>query len=142
MRISQKGLDLLKSCEGLRLRAYQDSGGIWTIGYGTTSNVKSGDIISKDQAESLLRQDLEKFEDSVSLNVVNHKITQSQFDALVLFSYNVGSSALKSSTLLKKVNSGDIKGASTEFLKWNKVNGKEIVGLTNRRKKEQELFLS
>ncbi len=142
MRTSDKGLKLLKAFEGLRLQSYLDIGGVPTIGYGHTgSDVGLKMFISKDGAEYLLKQDLVRFEDAVTTLVVNHKITQNQFDALVCFVYNVGIGALKTSTLLKKVNAGDITAAGNEFLRWNKVKGKVVAGLTNRRSAERDLFL-
>ena len=134
------GVSLIKSFEGLRLRAYQDAVGVWTIGYGTTRGVKPGQEISEAQAESLLKTDLDRFEAAVNQSV-RVPINDNQFAALVSFTYNVGSGALKSSTLLRKLNRRDIYGASREFPRWNRAGGRVLAGLTRRRKAEQALFL-
>lgn len=139
MRISKKGIDLIKSFEGCKLTAYKCPAGIWTCGFGTTSGVTPGMTITREQAEEMLKKDLVKFE-TVVKTLVKVVLTQEQFDSLVSFSYNTGSGALGSSTLLKKLNKGDYKGASEEFLRWNKAGGKVLVGLIRRRMAEQKLF--
>ena len=143
MKLSQNGLDLIKEFEGLRLKAYPDLGGVPTIGYGTTGpNIKLGMEISKPEAEELLRADVAAFERGVS-NLVEVVINQNEFDALVSFSYNVGLSALQSSTLLRLLNDwADRTVVASEFLRWNKVGDKPIEGLTRRRKAERDLFLA
>ncbi|MGL5950139.1 MAG: lysozyme [Cetobacterium sp.] len=140
MRTSSVGVNLIKKFEGLKLKAYKCPGGIWTIGYGTTSGVTEGMIITEEKAEDLLKKDLVRFETAVK-TVVRVKLNKNQFDALVSFSYNVGTGALQSSTLLKKLNQGDYKGASEEFMRWNKAGGKVLTGLIKRREAEKELFL-
>lgn len=140
MKISQEGLNLIKSFEGCRLKAYDDGLGVWTIGYGHTSGVKKGQRISQSLADYYLQQDVAVFENAVNNNVTVY-LTQNRFDALVSFTYNCGIGALKGSTLLKKLNSGDYTGASNEFLKWCKDSqGNIIQGLYNRRIAEQKLF--
>ncbi|MDE6314031.1 MAG: lysozyme [Lachnospiraceae bacterium] len=144
MKIAVKGLDLIKKSEGLELKSYKDAAGVLTIGYGHTGkDITEGMVITEEQAENLLKDDLRSAEQAVS-NCVTVSINQNQFDALVSFTYNVGSGALRKSTLLKKLNAGDYKGAAAEFLKWNKatVNGKkqELKGLTKRREQEKALF--
>lgn len=142
MKISQKGIDLVKSFEGLELKAYKDSVGVLTVGWGSTgSHVTAGMTITKEQAEQLLKKDLECFEKGVS-DLVKVKLTQNQFDALVSFSFNLGLGNLKSSTLLKKLNASDYTGASKEFERWNRAGGKVLAGLTRRRIAERDLFLS
>ena len=146
MKTSQKGINLIKQFEGCQLTAYKCPAGVWTIGYGTTGKVDGKEIckgmkISKQKAEQLLKKDLEQFEKSVN-NFVKVSINQNQFDALVSFAYNVGAGALKGSTLLKKLNQKDYKGAANEFLKWNKGGGKVLAGLTRRREAERKLFLT
>lgn len=140
METSKNGLDLIKRYEGCVLTAYKCPAGVWTIGYGHTRGVKKGMAITKLQAYEYLKDDLKTFEDAVN-KYVKVPLSQSQFDALVSFSYNVGAGALKSSTLLRKLNKRDYSGASNEFLRWNKSNGKELSGLTARRRAERELFL-
>lgn len=142
MKTSQKGIDLIKNFEGLELKSYKDSVGVLTIGYGSTGQHVSPDmIITKEQAEQLLKKDLERFEKGVS-DLVKVELNQSQFDALVSFSFNLGLGNLKSSTLLKKLNASDYKGAADEILRWNRAGGKVLNGLTRRRIAERDLFLS
>lgn len=142
MKISQKGIDLIKSFEGLELKAYQDVVGVWTIGYGSTgSHVKPGMVITPKEAEDLLRKDVARFEACVDKQV-SVPLTQNQFDALVSFAFNLGCGNLASSTLLRKLNAKDYKGASLEFVKWNRAGGKVLAGLTRRREAEKALFLS
>lgn len=144
--ISEKGYDLIKTFEGLRLEAYLDTGGVWTIGYGTIKypngvRVKKGDKITEAQANEYLKSD-SKWVDACLDKLVTAKITQGKFDALASFVYNIGESQFKSSTLLGKLNSGDVAGAANEFDRWVNDNGKRIQGLVNRRAKEKALFLS
>lgn len=139
-------VDAIKEHEGLRLVAYLDSVGVWTIGYGDTGpDVVKGLTITKAQAEERLRKRLVEFEGYVN-RAVKVKLTQNQFDALVSLVYNIGPTNFNSSTLLRKLNAGDYAGAADQFLVWNKgrVGGKlqVIDGLTNRRKKERQLFVS
>lgn len=149
MQTSPEGIALIKGFEGCRLTAYPDpgtGGAPWTIGYGWTYPVDGKPIkprmkIDQATADRLLKTGLVSYENDVQ-KLVKVKLTQNQFDALVSFAYNVGSRALSTSTLLKKLNSGDIKGAADEFLRWNKAGGKEMPGLTKRRKAEREVFLS
>jgi len=142
MITSKKGIDLIKSFEGLELKAYKDSVGVLTIGYGSTGNhVFAGQSITEAQAEDLLKSDLLRFEKGVSA-VVTVPLTQNQFDALISFSFNLGLGNLKSSTLLKKLNAKDYTGAANEFTRWNKAGGKVLSGLTRRREAEKNLFNS
>lgn len=139
MKISKKGIDLIKSFEGCSLLSYQDSAGVWTIGFGHTSGVKSGQTITAQQAENYLQADLSVFEQGVE-KYVKVKLNQNQFDALVSFSYNVGLGNLAKSDLLKKLNSGDYSGASAEFPLWIYAGGKVLNGLIRRRNEERALF--
>ena len=144
MKTSNAGKTLIKSFEGKRLAAYDDGVGVWTIGYGTIkypngSAVKKGDVRTDAQVDQYFSNDLVKFENSVN-SLVKVPLTQNQFDALVSFAYNVGATNLSNSTLLRKLNSKDYKGAAAEFPKWNKAGGKVMAGLTLRRLAEQELF--
>lgn len=140
-KTSQAGVDLIKSFEGCRLTAYQDSVGVWTIGYGHTSGVYSGMTITEAKAEEYLKGDLVTAENAVN-GKVTYSIKQNQFDALVSFTYNVGSGNFGSSTLLKKLNQGDITGAANEFDKWNKAGGQVLEGLVRRRAAEKAMFLN
>lgn len=139
MHTSQKGLDLIKSFEGLRLSAYKDVVGVVTIGYGTTSGVKMGDTITKERAEELLREDVKRFEGYVD-RLVKVPLTQGMFDALVSFTYNLGPGALEKSTLLDQLNRGDYDGAAEQFGRWVKAGGKTLAGLVRRRAAERALF--
>lgn len=140
MKTSNNGIQLIKSFEGLRLKAYLDVVGIPTIGFGTTGpEIKLGLEWTEQQCVDRLKKDLEKFEAGV-LKAVKVPLTQNQFDALVCFVYNVGIGAFSSSTMLKKLNRSDNTTAD-EFLRWNKAGGKEVAGLTRRRQAEKDLFL-
>lgn len=146
MQTSEKGIALIKQFEGCKLTAYQDSVGVWTIGYGWTQPVdgkpiRSGMTIKQETAERLLKTGLVSYESDVS-RLVKVGLTQGQFDALVSFTYNLGARSLSTSTLLRKLNAGDYAGAADEFLRWNKAGGKVLNGLTRRREAEQALFLS
>ena len=143
MKTSANGINLICGFEGLELKAYDDGVGVWTIGYGTTIvngiNVKKGDTCTIEQAKSYMAQDLKKFESAVN-TAVKIPLNQNQFDAMVSLTYNIGIGALKSSTLLKKLNAKDYKGAAAQFDRWNKGGGKVMQGLVNRRAKERKLF--
>ena len=140
MKTSDVGIELIKKYEGCVLKAYKCPSGVWTIGYGHTTGVKSGMKITKTQAVNYLKQDLSIYEKAVT-DYVKVPLNQNQFDALVSFSFNCGVGALKTSTLLQKLNSSDYNGAANEFLKRNKSNGKVLNGLVRRRQEENELFL-
>lgn len=138
------GIALIKQYEGLRLTTYKDAVGIPTIGYGHVENpIPPGGTrtITAEDAEQILREDLQRFEHDVN-NMLTVEVTQNQFDALVSFAFNLGPANLKSSTLLRKVNSGDFNGAAKEFPKWNHAGGQVLAGLTARRNAEKNLFLS
>ena len=146
MQTSDKGIALLKEFEGCKLTAYQDSVGVWTIGYGWTQPVdgkpiRAGMTIKQETAERLLKTGLVSYESDVS-RLVKVGMTQGQFDALVSFTYNLGPRSLSTSTLLRKLNAGDYAGAADEFLRWNKAGGKVLNGLTRRREAERALFMS
>lgn len=141
MRTSQRGINLIKEHEGLRLEAYRCPAGIHTIGYGHTAGVRRGDVIDERRAEYLLTEDLKKFE-----AVVNQEcpgINQNQFDALVSFTFNVGTSNFLKSTLLKcvKANPQNVN-IRYEFSRWNKANGTVLSGLIRRRRAEADLYFS
>ena len=146
MQTSDKGISLIKQFEGCKLTAYQDSVGVWTIGYGWTQPVdgkpiRAGMTIKQETAERLLKTGLVSYESDVS-RLVKVGVTQGQFDALMSFTYNLGARSLSTSTLLRKLNAGDYAGAADEFLRWNKAGGKVLNGLTRRREAERALFLS
>jgi len=138
MTFSDDLIEFIKIAEGCKLTAYQDSAGIWTIGYGH-AYVHEGMVISQDQAEQLLRNDLYKFQLSVN-NLVTVDLTQGQFDALCDFAFNCGSSNLQSSTLLKDINSGNLADVDVQFPRWDKSGGVALGGLLKRREAEDAMF--
>lgn len=140
-KINQEGLDLIKQFEGRSLKAYQDSVGVWTIGYGHTNNVKKGDIITPEQADKFLKEDLEEAESWVNF-AVTVPINDNEFAALVSFTFNLGCNNLIKSTLLRLLNGDATREVVAEqFLRWNKAGGKVLPGLTRRRQAEKTLFL-
>lgn len=140
MQTNQAGLDLIKSFEGCKLTAYRDVVGILTIGYGHTGpDVKDGLTWTQQQADDALAHDLQKFETAVS-ECVTTSISANQFSALVCFAYNCGAGNLRSSTLLKDVNAGNVSDAAAQFGRWNKAGGNVVAGLTRRRQAESDLF--
>nr|WP_315413852.1 lysozyme [uncultured Pseudomonas sp.] len=140
MHTSQKGVSLIKSFEGLRLNSYQDSVGVWTIGYGATRGVTAGMAITNEQAERMLVNDIGRFEPEIE-RLVKVALTQGQWDALVSFTYNLGAANLGSSTLLKLLNAGNYAGAADQFPRWNKAGGQVLTGLVKRRAAERSMFL-
>ena len=145
MKLSTTGLELIKKFEGLRLRSYVDVVGVLTVGYGHTGpDVVSGMVISEEEAEAFLLKDVRSFETAVSNNT-KVKLNQNEYDALVSFTYNVGSNAFKNSTLLRLLNNGSPKEeVADEFGRWVKggADGAEIPGLVRRRADEKKLFLT
>lgn len=139
MKTSEKGLELIKHFEGLRLQAYQCSAHVWTIGYGHTAGVQPGDSVTTEQADSLLRQDIEESERSIA-RYVTVPLNSCQFDALASFTFNLGAGNLRASTLLKKLNAGNYSGAAEEFPRWVSAGGKKLPGLVRRREAEKALF--
>lgn len=141
MKISSKGLELIKKFEGCRLAAYKCPAGVWTIGYGHTGKVDGKAIcrgmkITAAKATSLLSLDLATFEKEVTnCKYLTFKPNQNQFDALVSFAYNCGTGNLN--TLVKNRSAAVV---SEKLLLYNKANGKVLAGLVNRRKAEKELF--
>ncbi|WP_313390343.1 lysozyme [Acinetobacter sp.] len=145
MHVSPSGVDLICNFEGLRLKAYDDGVGVWTIGYGTTKypngiRVKKGDTCTLDQAKAYMQNDLKAFEQTVN-SAVKVPVSQNQFDALVSLAYNIGSTAFKNSTLVRQLNEGNYKAAANQFNVWVNAGGKRMQGLVNRRAAERTLFL-
>lgn len=139
---SKDGLALTQGFEGLRLTAYQDVAGVWTVGYGHTgAHVTPGQTISEIEADALLLADL-----ADAIRCVNQAVTvdisQCQFDALVDFCFNAGRGSFLNSTLLRKLNFGDVAGAAAQFGLWVHAGGKVVSGLVRRRKAEATLFTS
>ncbi|RDE82803.1 lysozyme [Haemophilus parahaemolyticus] len=148
-KLSEKSFELLKRFEGCKLTAYQDSAKVWTIGYGHTHNVKAGMNITQAQADAFLQEDVAKFEQGISqtLRELGTKVTQNQFDALVIFSFNVGLRAFQKSTMAKKLYLMDNKDqlsvntVADQFPRWNKAGGQVLPSLVKRRAIERLLFL-
>jgi len=142
-KISQRGLDLIKKFEGLRLTSYQCEAGVWTIGYGSTGpDVGPNLTITEPEADALLRADVARFESYVN-EQLKVPVNQNEFDALVSFTFNVGGYAFKSSTLLALLNDNTDRAiVAAEFLRWTKVRSKVSEGLRIRREQEKALFLT
>lgn len=137
--INKAGLDIVKASEGLRLKAYICPAGVLTIGYGSTGpHVKPGMVITEAQAEELLRSDLRRFEDAVS--VAAPTATDNQFAAMVSLAFNIGEGAFRKSTVLRKHKAGEHVAAAEAFKLWNKGGGKVLPGLVKRRAVEAQLY--
>lgn len=147
MKLDRKGFKLLEELEGLELKSYKCSADVWTIGLGNTfyedgSKVQEGQSISKERAYLLFNLISKKFEKAINENV-KVSIRQNQFNALFCFVYNIGINGFKNSTLLSILNINPNDGnIAKQFLRWNKINGKESKGLTNRRIKESSLYFT
>lgn len=147
-KVSKRGLDLIKKYEGFRANPYKCPAGVPTIGYGATyypdgKRVKMTDPpVTEKQATEMLKTMLVGFEKAVDTYCID-TINQNQFDALVSFAYNVGTNALKNSTLLKKLNvNANDPTIKDEFMKWVKAGGKTLKGLVTRRAEEAEIYFS
>lgn len=132
---------MIAKFEGCRLHAYQDSVGVWTIGYGHTKGVKPNDSIDQETASRWLREEVSVFMDTV-MHYVHVPVNEHQLAALTSFAYNVGAGALKRSTLLRLLNSGRYEQAAHEFNKWTKAGGRVLTGLVRRRNEEMQEFLT
>lgn len=140
MILSTAGVELIKSLEGLSLKSYKDIAGIWTIGYGHTREVKEGDFITKEKALFYLQKDLQWVEKTIK-EKVHISLSQSQYDALSSLVYNIGEKAFIASTLLRKLNNGEVLKVADEFLRWIYAGKKVLPGLLRRRQLERKLFL-
>lgn len=141
MNISQNGVEMIARYEGCRLQAYKCPAGVWTIGYGHTAGVKSGDKLSSEaEAKNLLKEDLKKYGEYVNAckqkGQIKFSMTQNMFDALTSFCYNCGNGNLQ-----KLVEGRDVQTVADKMLLYSKAGGKELEGLKKRRKEERELFL-
>lgn len=137
MHINNEGLTIIKESEGLRLKAYKCSAGVWTIGYGHTGkDVKEGMVITEEKATELLRKDIERFERNVSHYDKLYNFTSNEFSALVSFAYNIGSIAG-----LTKAGTRSKEQIANKMLEYCYANGKKLKGLYTRRQKERRLFL-
>ena len=140
MKTSAEGVALIKKFEGCELDAYRCSADVPTIGYGHTQGVKDGDTITQEEADQMLVDDLEEFEGYVT-NLVEAELTQNEFDALVAWTFNLGPTNLKSSTLLKRLNGNNKLDVPYQMKRWNKAGGQVLDGLVRRREAESLLFL-
>lgn len=139
MKLSESGLSFIKAREGLRLVSYQDQGGVWTIGYGSTVDVEPGERITEVEAGERLKEDVRHAENCVN-QLVTVPLAEHEFDALVSFVFNVGCHAFRKSTLLRRLNGGEHDAVPSELGRWDKVNGEVVAGLTKRRKLEGDLW--
>ena len=139
MRTGDEGISLIRHFEGCRLDAYLCPAGVWTIGYGHTRDVKRGDVIDQEQAEAFLIEDLEEFEGYVSA-LCERSLTQYQFDALVSWTFNLGPTNLKESTLLNRINYGPISDVPFQIQRWTRAGGQVLQGLVKRRAAEAALW--
>jgi len=139
MRTSDEGAALIRHFEGCRLEAYLCPANVWTIGYGHTLDVREGDVIDQEAAEALLIEDLEEFEGYVT-SLVEIELKQHQFDALVSWTFNLGPTNLRESTLLNRVNYGPISDVPFQIKRWTRAGGKVLEGLVKRRAAEAALW--
>lgn len=140
LKISQNGINLIKDSEGIRLAAYQDSVGVWTIGFGHTKGVNPGMIISQSQAEQFLREDITAHLSGI-YSYITVELNQNQFDALASFHFNLGANILAGTTLLDYINSRNFQAAANEMLAYCHANNIVVPGLLIRRRAEADLFL-
>lgn len=141
MRVSSKGLDIIKACEGLYLQPYLCPANVWTIGYGSTRGVtKDMAPITEEEALVRLKIDVLNEAERPLKNLVKVQLNQNQYDALVSLVFNIGQGNFRASTLRQKLNRGDFEGAANEFKKWRRGGGRILPGLVKRREVEEKLF--
>lgn len=140
MKISQKGIDLIKKFEGCKLQAYLCPAGVWTIGVGHTKGVKKGMVITQQQAEMFLKDDITPIEGA--LNYLGINFTQGQFDALCSWIFNIGMGSFNTSTMRKYIiaKKSDLE-ITDQMVKWVNAGGKPLLGLKKRRAEEANMFL-
>jgi lysozyme len=144
--INERGIEIVKSFEGISVKPYLCPANVWTVGYGATRSSTGGPIgldmepISETEAEALLIRDLESSEEWVR-RLIKTTLTENQYSALTSFTFNVGAGALQRSTLRMKLNRGEYQGAANEFLKWRMAGGRILAELVRRRAAERALFL-
>lgn len=141
MRTSTRGLDLIKSFQGLRLQSYLDYSNVFRIGYGTTLGVVAGMLIDVQQAESMLLDDVQRLEPEIQRLIIA-PLSQNQWDALISFTHNQGVQSLASSSLRQLLNAGNYAGAAEQFPRWSRASGKDVPSLVRLRAAERELFLT
>ena len=147
MHINERGIEMVKSFEGISLKPYLCPANVWTVGYGATRSSTGRPIdqdmepITEAEAEALLIRDLESSEGWVR-RLIKTALTENQYSALTSFTFNVGAGALQRSTLRMKLNRGEYQGAADEFPKWRIAGGRILAGLVRRRTAEKALFLA
>mgnify|MGYP003147742633 FL=1 len=139
MKISEDGLELIKKFEGCETTAYQDSVGVWTIGFGHTKGVEEGQTCSIEDAESMLAEEMDEYEGYIN-NMVKVELQQHEFDALVAWVYNLGPTNLGESTMLKVLNGGQFDRVPDEMNRWTRAGGEILEGLVRRRQAESLMF--
>ena len=138
-RVSEEALALIKRWEGLKLQSYKCVAGVWTVGFGHVATARPGMVISETQATRLLMEDLARFEAAIE-RLVRVPLSDGQFGALVSWAFNVGEGAAARSSLIRKLNAGEYDAVPGELARWNKVDGKVVPGLSNRRAAEAGLW--
>jgi lysozyme len=141
MTYGKDGMELTKQFEGVRLSSYRDGGGVLTIGYGHTKDVRPFQICTTEEANQWLMDDVREAVNGVNA-ALQVEVTQAQFDALVDWTFNCGVQGMTHSTLMRKLNAGDEEGAAAEFDRWCMDNGVKVAGLARRRDAEEALFRS
>lgn len=139
MEYSKDGAALTEQFESCRLEAYQDSVGVWTIGWGHTGGIQEGDTCTQEMADQWLQNDIKEAESAVNAHL-KVPVNQHIFDSVVDLAFNIGTGNFDGSTLLKDINAGDFKAAVEEFEKWDFAGGKVVAGLLRRRLAEKEEF--
>jgi len=139
MKISEDGLELIKKFEGCETSAYQDSVGVWTIGFGHTKDVEEGQTCSIEDAESMLADEMDEYEGYIN-NMVKVDLQQHEFDSLVAWVYNLGPTNLGESTMLKVLNGGQFDRVPDEMNRWTRAGGEILEGLVRRRQAESLMF--
>ena len=139
MKISEDGLELIKKFEGCETSAYQDSVGVWTIGFGHTKGVEEGQTCSMEDAETMLADEMDEYEGYIN-DMVRVDLQQHEFDSLVAWVYNLGPTNLRESTMLKVLNGGQFDRVPEEMNRWNRAGGEVLEGLVRRRQAESLMF--
>jgi len=139
MNISQEGLGLIKKFEGCEYNAYKCAAGVLTIGYGHTAGVKEGDLVTQQEADKILEEDMKEYEGYIN-DYVTVDLDQNQFDSLVSWVFNLGPANLRASTMLKVLNNKEYEEVPNQMKRWNKAAGKVLEGLIRRREAESLLF--
>ena len=139
MKISQEGISLIKKFEGCEYNAYKCAADVLTIGYGHTKGVKEGDLITQQEADKILEEDMKEYEGYIN-DYVTVDLDQNQFDSLVSWVFNLGPANLRASTMLKVLNNKEYEEVPNQMKRWNKAAGKVLEGLIRRREAESLLF--